>query len=67
MGPMILMGAGCLKLYPISSADNIIVREEGCAREKGRHTELLNAGGLYAHMWAERERAHGWKLRSKAA
>jgi ATP-binding cassette, subfamily B, bacterial IrtB/YbtQ len=36
----------------------------GRITERGVHDDLLAAGGLYARLWAERERATGWRLRS---
>jgi ATP-binding cassette subfamily B protein len=50
------------KLATIRSADQIIVLADGRVTERGTHEALLNAGGLYARFWSERERAQGWRL-----
>jgi ATP-binding cassette subfamily B protein len=50
------------RLDTIAAADHIAVLDDGRVVEAGRHTELLAAGGRYAAFWAERTRAHGWRL-----
>ncbi len=50
------------RLNTISASDQIVVLKEGSIVEKGRHKELLEQGGLYAHMWSEQEKARGWKI-----
>ncbi len=49
------------RLSTVVEADEILVLEAGQVMERGRHSELLAAGGLYARMWAmqaiEREAA----------
>ena len=49
------------RLSTIADADAILVLEHGRLAERGTHTELLRADGLYAEMWArqavEREEA----------
>lgn len=32
-------------------ADRIILMENGSIKEQGTHEQLLNADGIYAHMW----------------
>jgi ABC-type transport system involved in Fe-S cluster assembly fused permease/ATPase subunit len=39
------------RLARIAQADQIIVLAEGRVVEKGRHADLLAAGGVYAQMW----------------
>lgn len=38
------------RLSTIQSANKIVVMEKGCVREIGTHDELLEQGGLYAHL-----------------
>jgi ATP-binding cassette, subfamily B, heavy metal transporter len=40
------------RLSTVVDADEIIVLQEGRVAERGTHTRLLAAGGLYARMWA---------------
>jgi len=43
------------RLSTVMNADHILVMEEGRIVEAGRHTELLERGGIYAQMWAIQE------------
>ena len=45
------------RLSTVINADRIIVLENGTIAESGRHDELLEAGGLYAAMWARQREA----------
>ena len=50
------------RLSTVVGADKIIVLEEGRVAEQGTHKVLTAAGGLYARMWADYNRAVQWKL-----
>ena len=50
------------RLSTVVGADKIIVLEEGRVAEQGTHKVLTVAGGLYARMWADYNRAVQWKL-----
>jgi len=43
------------RLSTIIGADQILVIDDGRIRERGTHEELLQAEGLYAHLWAQQE------------
>lgn len=50
------------RLSTVVGADKIIVLEEGRVAEQGTHKVLTAAGGLYARVWADYNRAVQWKL-----
>jgi ATP-binding cassette subfamily B protein len=50
------------RLSTIRAADQILVLDAGQITQRGTHDELIEQGGLYAHLWAERERAAHWRL-----
>ena len=52
------------RLSTVVGADKILVLDGGRVKEQGAHTELIAAGGLYARMWDDYERAVQWKLQS---
>lgn len=54
------------RLSTVVDADNIVVLNQGSVAEQGTHAQLLEKGGLYAHMWADYERAASWKIPSGA-
>jgi ATP-binding cassette subfamily B protein len=52
------------RLSTITGADQIVVLDHGRVVERGRHSELVEAGGLYSRFWEEQKRAKGWKFSS---
>ena len=53
------------RLSTVVGADRIIVLDRGRVAEQGTHKELVAAGGLYARMWADYNRAVQWKISSE--
>ena len=53
------------RLSTVIGADKIIVLDNGKVIEEGKHEELKNNGGLYAHMWNEYNQAAQWKIQSE--
>ena len=53
------------RLSTVVGADKIIVLEKGHIVEQGTHAQLADAGGLYARMWADYNRAVRWKITSE--
>lgn len=47
------------RLARLDSADEVIVLEEGRVVERGRHEDLLEAGGSYAGLWWEEQLTNG--------
>jgi ATP-binding cassette subfamily B protein len=50
------------RLSTVVNADRIVVLKEGRKVEEGSHMELVNAGGLYARMWADYNQAVKWRI-----
>ena len=50
------------RLSTVRNADKILVIDKGSVREQGSHEELLAAGGLYAEMWSDYQKAAAWKV-----
>ncbi len=48
------------RLNTIMGADNILVLDGGAVKEQGTHKQLLAAGGWYARMMEEQEKARKW-------
>ncbi len=53
------------RLSTVVNADKIIVLDAGLVTEAGTHDELILAGGLYARMWADYQKAVSWKITSE--
>ena len=53
------------RLSTVVGADKILVMDQGRLVEQGTHGELTAAGGLYARMWADYNRAVQWKITSE--
>ncbi len=54
------------RLSAVTGADQIVVMDGGRVVERGRHEELLGAGGAYARMWDRYTQALSWGLGSDA-
>ena len=52
------------RLKTVRGADQILVLDEGRLVEQGRHEQLLDHQGLYAHLWNTQQQAAGWHLRA---
>jgi ATP-binding cassette, subfamily B, bacterial IrtA/YbtP len=50
------------RLNTIVDADQIVVLDQGQVVERGRHQELVAAGGRYAKLWQRHEEAARWGL-----
>ena len=50
------------RLSTVTRADKIIVLNNGKIMEEGTHEQLKNAGGLYAKMWSDYNKAAEWKI-----
>lgn len=50
------------RLSTVTETDRIFVIKEGAIEEEGRHEELLQKDGLYAHMWKEYNHSVNWKV-----
>ena len=53
------------RLSTVVGADKILVLDHGRLVEQGTHEQLTAAGGLYARMWADYNRAVQWKITSE--
>ncbi|KQO18881.1 ABC transporter ATP-binding protein [Paenibacillus sp. Leaf72] len=50
------------RLSTIRDASQIIVMDEGCIAERGKHEQLVAAGGLYSKLWNAYTAATGWRI-----
>jgi ATP-binding cassette, subfamily B, bacterial IrtA/YbtP len=55
------------RLSSVTSADNILVIDEGRIIEQGTHQELLEKQGIYANMWNEFQQSVNWKIKKEAS
>ena len=58
---MILFGLFRLRLL------RVVVLDSGRVESQGTHDELLARSPLYAALWAEQQRANGWKIKPEAS
>ena len=55
------------RLATVAGADQILVLDGGRVVERGRHADLVDAGGLYQRLWhASEEHRHGPAMEVKA-
>ncbi|MDQ7092075.1 ABC transporter ATP-binding protein [Desulfosporosinus sp. PR] len=54
-------------LQTIQSADRILVFQAGQLLEAGRHSELIDKGGLYYKLWTAQQQAKTWGIGSRSA
>jgi ATP-binding cassette, subfamily B, bacterial IrtA/YbtP len=54
------------RLSTITTADQILVIDNGCVVQAGNHYELAAEPGLYKHMWETYSRAREWKIAPKS-
>lgn len=50
------------RLSTVIGADQIVVLDQGSVAEKGTYGQLLEAGGLFASMWADYKQAVSWRI-----
>ena len=46
----------------VAGVDRIFVLQDGEIRQAGKHEELKDAEGLYAHMWKAYNQSVSWKV-----
>jgi ATP-binding cassette subfamily B protein len=54
------------RLHTVMNAAQILVIDQGCVAERGRHEELIQIGGLYARLWDDYGHAQAIQLRPPA-
>jgi ATP-binding cassette subfamily B protein len=53
------------RLHTVVHADEILVLDQGCVVERGRHADLVAANGLFARMWQAQEEARTYRHKSQ--
>lgn len=53
------------RLSTITTADQILVMNQGQIVERGKHEDLLSINGAYQRLWESRQQANTWKVMSK--
>jgi ATP-binding cassette subfamily B protein len=50
------------RLSTIQKADQILVLKDGAIAERGRHDNLLAAGGIYNNLWTQQNELRSWTI-----
>ena len=50
------------RLSSVTGVDRVYVLKNGQISQSGKHNELAESGGLYAHMWEEYNKSVNWKV-----
>lgn len=50
------------RLSSVTNADRICVMSEGSIAESGTFSELMDKGGIFAHMWENYSKSADWKI-----
>ena len=50
------------RLSSVTGVDRVYVLKNGQINQSGKHNELAESGGLYAHMWEEYNKSVNWKV-----
>ncbi len=53
------------RLSTVTTADQILMIDRGKVAQRGRHADLIKAGGLYKNMWETYSRAREWTIARK--
>ena len=50
------------RLSSVTGVDRVYVLKNGQINQSGKHDELAESGGLYAHMWEKYNQSVNWKV-----